>query len=202
MNRRSITTGLLAALVAALPLGASAPPVAAANYEPFTMCCYIGALTRSSVDSLVLALEDGRRVSFREVFPTYRAQTGWFKRALAFRQARIPQVQYRALREVMPLYDANDNTVLESPELVALYIREAALGLGHPVIADGLEPGGALALPQSELGGLVLYVEDNVERMTPQAQAVFRGLALLELEIRNDPDSGHLELRFLRPLRI
>ena len=193
MKRRYVTI-LLGVLIVGLPM-VRPLPAAAANYEPFTMCCYVGALTRSSVDSLVLTLDDGSEARFQELFPDYRPQTGWFKRALAFRQARIALVQYRALREVMALYDANENTVIEGPELATLYIREAALGLGHPVSADGLHPAGALALPQAELGGLVLYVERNVERMTTHAQAVFRGLERLEHEIRTQSDSGHGDFR-------
>ena len=184
---------LLGALTLILPLSALA-----ANYDPFTNCCYIGPLTKSRVAEVSLRMQDGRRAAFQEIFADFRAQTGLFKRSPAFRQARIARVHYGALGEVMPQYDANGNGVLEVPELTTLYIREAALGLGHDVATGGVTPAGALALPQSEVGGLVVYIERNTKRMTPHGRAVFNDLAHLARDIRTERDNGHDDLRFMR----
>lgn len=179
----SYRSGILAGTGALLLLSLSS---CAFTTEPIEPCCYKGDFELAHVRDVNLVLSDGSRVPFSQAFPGYQPQLGIFTTAFPFREVRISQVTYGALRPVLPQYDANESTVLQEPELTVLYIREAALGLGLNV--DHLaanERVDALVLPASEIGGLVRYVNDNRSRMTPEAQQIFKELALVGIDQRS-----------------
>ena len=165
--------------------------------EPVAPCCYSGEVALARASDVYLALEDGGKVSFPQAFPGFEPQTGIFTTALPFQKAEVSDVLYASLLPVLPQYDANGDGWIESPELTVLYIREAAIGLGHSVSYVGVNPrADALVLSQAETGALVRYVNDNRHRMTPAAQTVFRELVLVGQDLRekgseNDgPDKG------------
>jgi hypothetical protein len=153
--------------------------------EPLAPCCYVGEVTLARASDVYLELEDGRKTSFSRAFPGFEPQSGMFTTAFPFRTVAISDVLYAALLPVLPQYDANGDGRIQSPELTVLYIREAALGLGHGVRYVGVNPRvDALVLSKSETGALVRYVNDNRHRMTPAAQTVFRELDLVGLDLR------------------
>lgn len=157
----------------------------APNVEPLVPCCYIGDLTLARVDQLYFATDDGDRLRFAEVFEGFEPQMSFLTRPLPFREARIGLVVYQSLSAVLPQYDANRNAVIEEPELTVLYLREAALGLGHEIDYVGVNPPvGALVLPKVELGGLMRYVHRRRRDMNPEAQRIFRDLQILGRDIR------------------
>lgn len=152
----------------------------AATTEPQPPCCYLGDVSLGHVHDLYLGLDDGRRLAFSEAFPGYSARTGFFTTSFPFRRVDIAQITYAALLPVLPQYDANGDGRLEEPELTVLYIREAALGVGHDVRHVGMNDRvDALVLPAGEVGGLVRYVNTHLDQMTPAAQNIFQKLKLV-----------------------
>ncbi len=158
----------------------------ASTSEPVTPCCYTGDVALAHVEDVKLALTDGKEVAFRQAFPGYESQPGPFTTAFPFRKVEIARVTHGVLRPVLPQYDANDNGNLEEPELTVLYIREAALGLGlnvdHVATSDRAD---ALVLSAGETGGLVRYVNTNMDRMAPASKDIFKKLELVGRELRN-----------------
>ncbi len=158
----------------------------ASTTEPIPPCCYTGEVALAHVRDVQLALADGNKIGFQQAFPGYATQSGVFTTGFPFNKVEIAQVTYGALRPVLPQYDANENGNLEQPELTVLYIREAALGLGlkvdHVATNDRVD---ALILSQGEIGGLVRYVDANFERMTAEAQDIFKKLKLVGLDQRS-----------------
>jgi hypothetical protein len=169
----------------------------ASTMEPIEPCCYKGEFELAHVRDLNLALSDGDMVSFSQAFPGYQPQSGIFTTAFPFNKVAISQVTYGALRPVLPQYDSNGNGHLQEPELTVLYIREAALGLGMNVdhVAT-VKRADALVLSAGETGGLVRYVNDNLHRMTPEAQRIFKELKMVGLDLRNKgSENNGLEMR-------
>ncbi len=171
-------TGICALLLTTLASCAS-------TTEPIPPCCYTGEVELAYVRDVQLALSDGSKVGFLQAFPGYESQSGLFTTAFPFNEVEIAQVTYGVLRPVLPQYDANENGNLEEPELTVLYIREGALGLGlnvnHLTTDKRVD---ALVLPAGEVGGLVRYVNSNLDRMTPPAQDIFKKLKLVGIDLR------------------
>jgi len=163
----------------------------AASTDLVKPCCYVGPTTLARIDQLTLAMENGDRARFAEIFRGFRPATGAFSRVFPFSKVDIRSVTYGHLSEILPGYDANANTVLEEPELATLYVREAARGLGHPVDhLGGKAPIGALVLSAADIGRLVNYVEDVKPHMNPAARAIFDELDLLGRDIRTRGSEG------------
>ncbi|MDX1512431.1 MAG: hypothetical protein R3174_01695 [Gammaproteobacteria bacterium] len=159
--------------------------------EPAPPCCYSGAYQLARVGDVYLALENGQRLAFDQAFPGYAPETGPFQTAFPFIEADISLVTYAALRPVLPQYDANGDGRIQQPELTVLYIREAALGLGHSVAHVGTNPRtDALVLPSAEASGLVRYVKSRMAQMTPEAQKVFRELVMVGQDLRLKGSEG------------
>ena len=170
----------------------------AGAYEPTPHCCYTGDYKLAHVSDIYLVLENGQRMDFAQVFPDYAPEKGLFQSAFPFIEAEISRVTYAALLPVLPQYDANGDGRIQEPELTVLYIREAALGLGHNVSHVGTNPRtDALVLSDYEAGGLVRYVNTHLAKMTPESQAVFRELIMvgqdLRLEGSEGPDNDSIE---------
>ena len=162
---------------------------------PHRDCCYKGYAPVAYLRDLHFEMDNGERKSYLEVFPGLKPDTSLLTLPMAFEEADIDLVVYASLKRVLPTYDANSNRWIERPELLVLYLREGARGLGQPVKAIGLDKTvGALILPQSEVGGLTRYLKDARPRMTPDARKLFNDLDLLGLDIQSevdgpDPDS-------------
>jgi hypothetical protein len=138
------------------------------------------------VRDVQLALSDGNKVGFLQAFPGYESQSGLFTTAFPFPEVEIAQITYAVLSSVLPQYDANENGNMEEPELTVLYIREAGLGLGLKVDHVATDKRvDALVLPAVETGGLVRYVNVNLDRMTPEARDIFNKLELVRIDLRS-----------------
>jgi len=137
-------------------------------------------------------MENGERKSYTEVLPGLTSDRSVFTFPVAFDEADDTELAaYPSLEQVLPSYHANGNQWIEKPELVVLYLREIARGLGQPVKAIELEETvGALVLPQTEVGGLTRYLRDVPTRMTPDVQAMFNDLELLGMDLRSLPAGG------------
>ena len=151
-------------------------------------CCYDGDVALTHLDDTYLTLEDGATVAFSDVFPGFVADSAHFGRVFPFRKADIGLVTFASLRDLLPKYDANGDRVLEEPELTALYVQEAARGLGWPVV--GIEPsggGGTIATSRADVSALVRFVERHVHEMARPQQRIFRDLYWLGIEVDTLP---------------
>jgi hypothetical protein len=153
-------------------------------------CCYVGEVTLARLEQVDVVLHDGSRIPVPQALPGYTPEPGLITRPLPFDHADIALVVYQTLRPVLPLYDANRDGFLEGPELTVLYLREAALGLGHDV--DHLAVDGrrvrALQTATADIGGLMRFVAANQSRMKPEQRAVFRDLPRLGRDLLLHPD--------------
>ncbi len=177
------------AVIALLPLALSA--CAGPAYEPRPPCCYSGDYTLARASDVYLALDNGQRLSFPQAFSGYAPETGFFQSAFPFIETDIALVTYASLQPVLPQYDANGDGRIQEPELTVLYIREAALGLGHNVNHVGTNPRtDALVLSANEAAGLVRFVKSRLSQMTPEAQAIFRELVMVGQDQRLKGSEG------------
>jgi hypothetical protein len=149
---------------------------------------YVGEVTSARLEDIYLVTKDDERLAFGDVFVGYEQQTGLLTDALPFPKVDIADIVYGATQPVAAYYDsrANNNGWLEGPELLVLYIRESAIGLGHPVDYLAVNPPiNALATSPAEIGGLLKFVKTNKARMTDEAQQIFRDIEQLGLDYRN-----------------
>jgi len=149
---------------------------------------YVGEYASARLKDVYLAVPGGKRLTFPEVFQGFEPQTGAFTTSLPFPKVAVSDVVYEAATPVAAYYDAqaNNNGYLEGPELVVLYIRESAIGLGHSVDYLGVNPRfNALATSAADIGGLMAFVERNKSGMTENARKIFRDIEQLGLDWRN-----------------
>lgn len=154
---------------------------------------YVGTIAPAKMNELYLAQSDGKQLGFDEVFQGFQPQTGLLTDGLPFPKVAVADIVYEAARPVAEYYDskANNNGYLEGPELLVLYIRESANGLGHSVEYIGVNPRvDALATSNADTGGLMQYVSGHRSEMNQEAQALFRDIELLGLDWRNRGRSG------------
>lgn len=154
---------------------------------------YVGTIVPAYMNELYLAETDGKQLGFEEAFEGFQPQTGLLTDGLPFPKVGVADIVYEAARPVAEYYDskANNNGYLEGPELLVLYIREAAIGLGQPVEYIGVNPRvDALATSNSDIGGLMRFVDSHKSEMNEKARALFRDIELLGLDWRNRGRSG------------
>ncbi|MCP5153739.1 MAG: hypothetical protein H6983_06215 [Ectothiorhodospiraceae bacterium] len=180
---RTVKLGWRSATLAGLGLVLGGCATSTALVPP---CCYEGPFAMARLSEVSVVTEDGRRLRAEEALAGLHVGDGVLNRSLPLRKVDIPQVVQQQLQRVFPLYDANANGVLEEPELTALYVVEAARGVG--VAGDRLEVGGkpapALVLASADIGGLVSWVEARRAQMTPQGRALFEELEMLGRDLR------------------
>ena len=179
--RRTVTS--MAAAVLAIALAGCKP-----STNLVRPCCYKGDVALMHLADTKLVLENGATVAFEDVFPGFSADSDSFARVFPFEKADIGLVTFQSLRDVLPTYDANDDRILEEPELTALYVQEAARGLGYPVVR--IEPSGgngAIATSRADVSGLVRFVERHVHEMARPQQRIFRDLYWLGIEVDTLP---------------
>ena len=151
-------------------------------------CCYNGDVALTHLGDTRLTLEDGTTVAFGDVFAGFSVDTTSFGRVFPFSKADIGRVTFASLRDVLPRYDANEDRILEEPELTALYVREAARGLGYPVARiDPSGAGGAIATSRADVSALVRFVERHAREMAPPQRKIFRDLYWLGVEMDTVP---------------
>ena len=148
-------------------------------------CCYEGVLVLARLERVQFVMEDGSKLPFDKVFEGFEAQAQRSPTPLPFQKVTISGLVYDVLSVVLPRYDANKNGLLEAPELTVLYLREGALGKGfevsHLMIDERVR---ALQTSRAEIGGLVTYVNVNRSGMTKGAQALFREIDYLGVQVR------------------
>ena len=151
-------------------------------------CCYKGDVALTHLADTRLALESGAVVPFGDIFSGFEADPVSFGRVFPFVKADIGLVTFASLRDILPKYDANEDRILEGPELTALYVQEAARGLGYPV--TGIEPSGsngAIVTSRADVSALVRFVERHVQEMAQPQQRIFRDLYWLGREVDTVP---------------
>ena len=151
-------------------------------------CCYNGDVALVHLADTRLTLEDGSTVAFGDAFPDFDTASDSFGRVFPFRKADLGFDTFASLRDVLPKHDANGDGILETPELTALYVTEAARGLGYPV--TGIVPsgaGGAIATSRADESALVRFVERHVHEMAKPQQRIFRDLYWLGVEVEALP---------------
>jgi hypothetical protein len=154
---------------------------------------YVGDITPAHLQDVYLAIPGDKRLAFRDVFKGFEPQTGFLTNALPFRKFAVADIIYQAAQPVAAYYDANanNNGYLEGPELLVLYIRESAIGLGHSVDYVGVNPRfNALATSAADTGGLMVFVKKNKATMTENAQRIFQDLEQMGLDRRNRGGGG------------
>lgn len=189
MNGTRRTCMAVATTLLAVALGGCKP-----SADLVRPCCYNGDVALVHLADTRLTLEDGSAVAFAEAFPGFGADSGSFGRVFPFRKADIGIGTFASLREVLPKYDANGDGILETPELTALYVTEAARGLGYPVA--GIEPsgaGGAIATSRADESALVRFVERHLHEMAKPQQGIFRDLYWLGVEVDTLPHFFEIE---------
>jgi len=148
-------------------------------------CCYIGDAALVHLDSVQFVAADGNTSTFAEIYPGYTPQDSFATTSFPFRKVDYGLITYDALAVILPLYDANKNRFLEEPEVAVLYLREGALGMGHDV--DHLAVEGkrvdAIMTSRSDVGGLMGYLDARMDTLTPEAQAIFRDMERVGLDI-------------------
>jgi hypothetical protein len=154
---------------------------------------YVGDITPAHLEDVYLAIPGDKRLTFQDVFKGFEPQTGFLTNPLPFRKVAVADVIYEAAKPVAAYYDtnANNNGYLEGPELLVLFIRESAIGLGHSVDYLGVNPRfNALATSAADTGGLMVFVKQNKATMTDHAQQVFRDFEQIGLDRRNRGGGG------------
>ena len=177
-------------LIAAVATGALAILLAGcgASTDLVKPCCYDGEVALTHLADTRLTLESGGSVPFGEVFSSFDAGPSPLGRSFPFEKADMGLVTFASLRDVLPRYDANTDRILQEPELTALYVQEAARGLGYPVV--GIEPSGgsgAIATSRADVSALVIFVERHLHEMAQPQRKIFRDLYWLGLEVRTLP---------------
>ena len=183
MNETRRTVTALAAMALGIVLAGCS---ASANLT--RPCCYNGDVALTHLGDTRLTLEDGTTVAFGDVFAGFSVDTTSFGRVFPFPKADIGLVTFASLRDVLPEYDANEDRILQEPELTALYVREAARGLGYPVARiDPSGAGGAIATSRADVSALVRFVERHAPEMAPPQRKIFRDLYWLGVEMDTVP---------------
>ena len=151
-------------------------------------CCYKGEVALTHLGDTRLTLESGATVAFGEVFSGLSADSHHFGRIFPFEKADIGLVTFGSLRDILPEYDANQDRILQKPELTVLYVLEAARGLGYPAVR--IEPSGsngAIATSRADESALVQFVERHAHEMALPQQKIFRDLYWLGVEVDTVP---------------
>ena len=152
---------------------------------PVPDCCYQGPFTTSRLGVLELSTEAGTRIGFGEAFPGFAPREALFSTALPFDEVESQDIIYASLIPLLPIYDANSNGVLERPEVIVLFVREAARATGTALRHIGGDtPIWALSAPTADVGALVDWAYARLGTMDPEGQQIFRDLKLLGQDLR------------------
>jgi hypothetical protein len=162
-------------------------------------CCYEGDLTLAHLERVRFVLKDGSELPFDRVFVGFEPQLRDVPTPFPFQKIGISGLVYDVLSVVFPTYDANDNGILEEPEMTVLYLREGAVGMGfqvaHLVVEERVR---ALQTSAGEVGGLVTYVNAQRPGMSKEARALFDEIDHLAAQIRRR-GVGAADQTFLGP---
>lgn len=180
ISRNSLTVASLLAF--ALVLGAWAPMSFAS-----LRCCYSGDFIELQAADVAVKLEDGRTVSFGELFPDFTPSTSFFTLMYPVYRLDIARVVYPHLALKFIEYDANENGFIEEPELNVLFMQEAARGLDQPITQLGGERRlRAIFVSAGDIDGLIRLVNRRRSEMKPAIRKTFDEIDLLRRDFRLD----------------
>ena len=167
ISRNSLTVVSLLPFV--LVLGAWAPKSSAS-----LRCCYSGDSIELQAADVEVKLEDGRMVSFGELFPDFTPSTSFFTLMYPVYRLDIARVVYPHLATKFIEYDANENGFIEEPELTVLFMQEAARGLDQPIAQLGGERRlRAIFVSAGDIDGLIRLVNRRRSEMKPATRKTF-----------------------------
>lgn len=150
-------------------------------------CCYSGDSVDLQAADVEVMLEDGKLVSFGELFPDFASTTSFFTLFYPVYRLEISRVVYPDLAVKFIQYDANENGFIEEPELTVLYMEEAARGIDRPVKQLGSKnPLRAIFLSTGDINGLIRLVKRRRSEMTPAARKTFEEIESLRRDFRID----------------
>lgn len=180
MSRYSLT--VVSLLTVTLMLGAWSPMTSAS-----LRCCYSGDVIDLQAADVEVKLKDGRTVSFGELFPDFMSSTSFFSLMYPIYRVDIARVVYPHLAIKFIEYDANNNGLMEEPELNVLFMEEAARGLDHPVTQlGGKSRLRAVFISAGDIDGLIRLVNRRRSEMEPGARKTFDEIDLLRIDFRLD----------------
>ena len=149
---------------------------------------YRGDVALTHLADTRLTLDDGTTVAFGDIFRDFNAKSSRLARVFPFRSADIRLVDFTSLRDVLPKYDANGDHYLQEPELTALYVHEAARGLGFAVArVDPSGATGAIATSPADVSELMRFIDRHLHEMAPPQRRIFYDLYRLGRELRPRP---------------
>ena len=149
---------------------------------------YRGDVAPTHLADTRLTLDDGTTVAFGDIFRDFNAKSSRLARVFPFRSADIRLVDFTSLRDVLPKYDANGDHYLQEPELTALYVHEAARGLGFAVVrVDPSGATGAIATSPADVSELMRFIDRHLHEMAPPQRRIFHDLYRLGRELRPRP---------------
>ena len=179
-THRSFTAVSL--LAVALLVSAWSPQVSAV-----LRCCYHGDAVEVRLADVELKLEDGRTLSFGELFSDFTPSTSFFTLMYPVYRLDIARVVYPHLAVKFVEYDANDNGFIEEPELTVLYVEETARGLDQPIAQLGVERRlRAVFASAGDIDGLIKLVNRRRSEMDPAVRRTFDEIDLLRRDFRID----------------
>ncbi len=150
-------------------------------------CCYSGDSIELRAADVEVKLEDGRTVSFGELFADFTPSTSFFTLVYPVYRLDIAVVVYPRLASKFIEYDANDNGFIEEPELTVLFMQEAARGLDQPVTQLGGERRlRAIFVSAGDIDGLIRFVNRRRSEMKPATRKIFDEIDLLRRDFRLD----------------
>jgi hypothetical protein len=150
-------------------------------------CCYSGDSIELRAADVEVKLEDGRVVSFGELFPDFSPSTSFFTLMYPVYRLDIARVVYPHLASKFVQYDANENGFIEEPELTVLFMQEAARGLDQPITQLGGERRlRAIFVSAGDIDGLIRLVNRRRSEMKPATRKTFDEIDLLRRDFRLD----------------
>ena len=175
--------GLLTSIMAATLSGC------VSNTTAVPPCCYQGAVTTAPLSTLQLRTEDGKDMRLIDALAGFTVEQGLLASPLPFDEVESQDFTFASLAPLMAVYDANGDGMLERPEIVVLYAREAILASGTAVRHLGADtPIWALSASNADVGGLVNWVHAHRDTMNSNGRVIFSDLQRLGLELRYRPN--------------
>ena len=157
---------------------------------------YRGPAVTTTLSDIYVQMVDGAKVPFGEVFPDYSPRGGFGADLPRGRSDfDIGLVSDQAYQDLFRQYDANGNDYFERPEMVVMYVIQAARGLGHAAESVGTNPQAlALDVPRDDTRGLLAYIQKNRTHMSVAARKLFAELPRIVAEISSAESGGPLDL--------
>ncbi len=168
------------------------------NEQAVRRCCYQGKAAVAKLADIDLVLKDGARIPFHEVLSA-QGETAVFNPSFPTDSLDLDEITDTDVASRMRRYDANEDDLLQGPELALMYIREIALGLGYEVTALFADSTiRAVHVSSSDIGRLAHFVQNNQRRLAKPSRDIFaeveRQAFYQELDRSGDQEASPLFL--------